>query len=387
MSDSEHEHEEVTDLSNQEVTTKYRTCGEISQKALQKVIEACVPDADLTDLCELGDSIINEATGKLYNKKTKDGKKIEKGVALPTSITVNEFMGYHSPLKQESQKLKAGDVCKIDLAVHIDGYITGAAHTLVVGGEKVEDRRADAITAAYLCAEAALRQVQVGNSNLPITETFGKICDDFKCKPVQGVRSHQLKKHVIHGNKSILGVETQDEKNEEFTFEANEVYSIDVMVSTGEGKGKETELRTTVFKRALDQTYILKTQKARQFISEVNKRFPSLPFSIRAFEDEQVARIGISEARRHSLLEEYPVLKEKEGEFTAQFKFTVLLLPGGSKKITGFPIDLEKDVKSSLSVSDEEIKKLLATSATTTSKKKAKKKTAKDDKTEEAEEK
>merc|ERR1712048_439246 len=106
-----------------------------------------------------------------------------------------------------------------------------------------------------------------------------------------------------------------EEKNETFEFELNEVYCIDVVMSTGEGKGREAELRSTVFKRAVETTYLLKTQKARQFISEVNKRFPALPFTLRAIEDEQVARVGASEARRHELLEEYPVLKEKDKSF------------------------------------------------------------------------
>merc|ERR1712107_393258 len=138
--------------------------------------------------------------------------------------------------------------------------------------------------------------------------------------------------------------------------------------------GKEAEMRHTVYKRAPDATYILKTQKARQFISEVNKRFPALPFSLRAIEDEQVARVGVSEAKRHELLEEYPILQEKAGQFVAQFKFTLLLLPGGTKRITGLPLgDLEKQAKSSLSVQDEEMKKVLAASANPKKQKKKKK--------------
>merc|ERR1719326_2154374 len=109
---------------------------------------------------------------------------------------------------------------------------------------------------------------------------------------------------------------------------------------------------------------------------EVGKRFPALPFSLRAFEDETVARVGVSEAKRHELLDEYPVLKEKDKEVVAQFKFTALLLPGGSKKITGLPLDTAK-VASTLSIQDEDLKKLLASSANP---KKAKKKKAKDDK-------
>merc|ERR1711920_548980 len=148
-----------------------------------------------------------------------------------------------------------------------------------------------------------------------------------------------VKKHVIDGNRVIINAETPDEKVDEFEFELNEVYCIDVVMSTGEGKGKETELRTTVHKRAVENSYNLKTQKARQFISEVNRRFPALPLTLRAIEDEQVARVGVSEARRHELLEEYPVLKEKDKEFLTQFRFTLLLLPGGTKKITGLPLN------------------------------------------------
>merc|ERR1712228_858960 len=198
----------------------------------------------------------------------------------------------------------------------------------------------------------------------------------------QGVLSHQLKKHAIDGNRVIINAETPEQMVDEFEFELNEVYCIDIVMSSGEGKGKETEIRNTVYKRAVETSYMLKTQKARQFLSEVNRRFPALPFTLRAIEDEQVARVGVSEAKRHELLEEYPVLHEKLGEVVAQFKFTVLLLPGGTKKITGLPLgNLEKQLTSSHSVQNEEMKKLLATSANP---KKAKKK-KKDDKKDGAE--
>jgi len=387
MSDHGSEAEEVADLSSPDVTTKYRTGGEIVQKALQKVVDACVADADIAALCEMGDKILEEETGKLYNKKDKEGRKIEKGIAFPTCITPNELLGHFSPLKGESKTLKAGDMVKVDMACHLDGFIAAAAHTVLVGGETVEDKRADVVMAAWNAAEAALRLVQVGNTNTKVTEAFGKIAADFNCKPMQGVLSHQLKKHVIDGNRCIISAETAEEKVDEFEFEMNEVYCIDVVMSTGEGKGKETELRSTVFKRAVDMTYNLKTQKARQFISEVNRRFPVLPFSLRGIEDEQVARIGVSEARRHELLEEYPVLKEKDGQFVAQFKFTLLLLPGGTKKITGLALGpLEQQAKSSCSVQDEDMKKVLASSANPKKNKKKKSKETKDDAKDEAKE-
>jgi len=83
---SDSEEEQVNDLSNPDVTTKYRAAGDIINKVLQLVAEQCVPGADIAGLCAIGDGAIEEETGKLYNKKSKDGKKTEKGVAFPTCI-------------------------------------------------------------------------------------------------------------------------------------------------------------------------------------------------------------------------------------------------------------------------------------------------------------
>ena len=45
-------------------------------------------------------------------------------------------------------------------------------------------------------------------------------------------------------------------------FELHEVYGVDVLISTGEGKAKERESRTTVYKRT-DMQYGLKMKASR----------------------------------------------------------------------------------------------------------------------------
>ena len=55
-----------------------------------------------------------------------------KGIAFPLCISVNEVCGHFTPLRDESEKLKNGDVVKLDLGVHIDGFIAMAAHTMVI---------------------------------------------------------------------------------------------------------------------------------------------------------------------------------------------------------------------------------------------------------------
>lgn len=77
---------------------------------------------------------------------------------------------------------------------------------------------------------------------------------------------------------------------------------------------------------------------SRYVLNEVNKRFPTFPFTTRAFEDEKQARMGVVEMERSDMLHSYPPLYEKDGVTSAHFKFTVLLLPSGTTKVTGLEL-------------------------------------------------
>ena len=75
---------------------------------------------------------------------------------------------------------------------------------------------------------------------------------------------------------------------------------------------------------------------SRKLLSEVNNKSPVLPFSLRGLGmEEKDARLGVTECSKAGSLNSFPVIEEKEGCATAHFRFTVLLLPGGTLKITG----------------------------------------------------
>eukprot|EP01083_Nonionella_stella_P295982 1005650_1 len=139
---NEIEEEEVTDLSNSDVCTKYQEASKIINLTLTGLVSQCVAGAKIIDLCQFGTTVIEAQVGKLYNKKV-DGVAVEKGVAFPVCISVNEVICNHSPLPtEENAELKVGDIVKIDLGCHVDGYIAVAAHTLVVA-ETAESVPAD----------------------------------------------------------------------------------------------------------------------------------------------------------------------------------------------------------------------------------------------------
>ena len=181
----------------------------------------------------------------------------------------------------------------------------------------------------------------------------------YQVNAVEGVLSHEVKKHLMDANNCIINKTTFEQQVIEHEFQINEVYALDVIVSTGEGKPKESEYRVTVYKRALDRAYGLKTKHGRNFFNEVLGRYPSLGFSINSFEDEISTKLGVREALEHELLQGFPVLIEKEGTTVAQFKITVMILQGGTIAITGLPLD-EAKFKTENKIVDEELTKLLS---------------------------
>lgn len=88
-----------------------------------------------------------------------------------------------------AQKLAKGDVVKLHLGAHIDGFAAISAETIVVGAtpeSPVTGRRADVLRAAWTAAEVAMRLVRVGNKNWQVTETVSKVAAAWDCKPVEG---------------------------------------------------------------------------------------------------------------------------------------------------------------------------------------------------------
>ncbi|KAL1804630.1 hypothetical protein ACET3Z_027698 [Daucus carota] len=375
MSDEEREEVEL-DLSSPEVVTKYKLAAETVNKALQLVLSECRPNAKIVDICEKGDSYIRTQTSNMY-KNVK--KKVEKGIAFPTCLSVNNTVCHFSPLASDETVLEEGDVLKIDMGCHIDGFIAVVAHTHVLQQGKVTGRVADVLAAANTAAEVALRLVRPGKKNKDVTEAIQKVAAAYDCKVVEGVLSHQLKQFVIDGNKVVLSVPNADTRVDEAEFEENEVYAVDIVASSGDGKPKMLdEKQTTVYKRAVDQNYHLKMKASRFIFSEISQKFPIMPFTARALEEKR-ARFGLVECVNHDLLQPYPVLHEKPGTIVAHIKFTVLLMPNGSDRVTSHPV---QELEPTKTIDGPEIKAWLALGTKTKKKGGGKKKKGKKDKVE-----
>jgi methionine aminopeptidase len=166
---AESEEEEFKDESfvdKPAILDKYKAAAEITNLALQKVIQLAVVGADIYAVCQEGDKFMEEELRKVFNNKKS--KKLERGIAFPTCISVNHILGHYSPLSDETSVLQDGDVAKIDLGCHLDGFAAQAAHTIVVSADpssKVTGKKAEVILAAYNAFQAAQRLIKEAGTN------------------------------------------------------------------------------------------------------------------------------------------------------------------------------------------------------------------------------
>eukprot|EP01130_Rhizamoeba_saxonica_P018972 TRINITY_DN9695_c0_g1_i1.p1 TRINITY_DN9695_c0_g1~~TRINITY_DN9695_c0_g1_i1.p1 ORF type:complete len:394 (+),score=125.22 TRINITY_DN9695_c0_g1_i1:52-1182(+) len=336
--DSMSTEEEEYQLSSPVVVDKYRAAGQIANQVLLEIIGGIQPGQTALEVCEFGDKRINEMVASVYQKKN-----FKKGVAFPTCVSVNNCAGHFSPMEGESNTLQVMDVVKIDLGVHIDGCISTAAHTIILGQDPaagpLNGPVANAICAAHFASECAVRLLRPGKTNYDITRAIEKVAEVFGVTPVSGVLSHNIKRYVIDGAKVIIGKSDIEYTVEEEEFEVNEAYAIDIVMSTGDGKCRELEQRTTIFNRIAGAQYAVRLGASHYVLKEMNEKFSNLPFTLRSFDHVGKAKLGMVELLEHELVHPYPVLFEKDGETVVQFKFTALILQNQTMKLNeGLPL-------------------------------------------------
>ncbi|KAJ1945528.1 hypothetical protein FBU59_002281 [Linderina macrospora] len=304
---------------------RYQTSSAVVGQVLKQVISAAAPGVSVSALCTYSDSLVTALSASVYRKE----RDIERGVAFPTTISVNNIIQNFSPSPETDYILRDGDVVKIDISAHIDGHIASAAHTMVATNSPsvtVTDRRADAISAAYYAGEVAARMIRPGQTARNVVKAIGLVAGGFNCSVAEETFTCQVDRFVMNGKNSFANRFDPDFLVPEMTFETGEIYTIDCTLSSGSGKARDAGVDPTVFQRDVNQMYNLKLRTSRALFSEVCKQYSVFPFLMRDVTTANPSlKAGINECLRARLLVPFTVTVDKtHGDtFVAQFKITV----------------------------------------------------------------
>jgi len=361
-----------SDITEPLVMEKYKEAGRICNLVIDFVMKTASSTITVAELCQQADKMIVDLCAQYRSKD----KAMEKGVAFPTCISLNHVVGHYSPVVgADNTSFKVGDLVKVDCGVHIDGLIAVGAHSFIVqstdstvdnihinsSNNKIKGRVADVMAACQVAAEASLRLLRPGNKNYQVSEMFHKVSQDYHVQCVQGVLSHQLQRFNIDGEKVILNRIDPEHKVAEVEFQIGDVWAIDIVMSTSDGRPRETgDERTTIYKKLQQRNYSLKMQASRQIYNDISKQYPVFPFHCRSF-DQKLLKMALRECLQHELIIPYPILQERESEFVSHMKMTVLITDKGPVRITGQNYDLNK-FESQYKLDNSDVKLLLSQS-------------------------
>ena len=83
--------------TNSDVCTKYQEASKIVNLTLEGLVAQTIVGAKVLDLCKFGTTVMEAAASKLYTKKV-NGKSVDRGVAFPVCVSVNDVVCNCSPL-------------------------------------------------------------------------------------------------------------------------------------------------------------------------------------------------------------------------------------------------------------------------------------------------
>jgi len=248
--------------------------------------------------------------------------------AFPVNTSLNDIAAHYTAEPNDATVVKEGDVLKIDIGVHIDGYIADTAVTVCY------DPKYEALVRT---AEAALGEaVRMARANTKAGD-IGRVIESTITKmgfrPIQNLSGHSLQQYTIHAGKSIPNIWT---RGSSFALIPNEAYAIEPFVTTRDGQGVVYEGKTrNIF--GITSRKPLKDKEADDLLEFIWNRYKSLPFAMRwltdKYDEKEVRRLMDILTKKKNV-HAYPILVEGHGKIVVQAEHTLIPSESGVSVIT-----------------------------------------------------
>ncbi len=244
---------------------------------------------------------------------------------FPAQSSRNFVAAHYCSSLDDEQAYAEGDCVKVDIGVHVDGYIADTAATVDLSADRRWTPLVDASRRALEAAIGTVRDgVPVGDIGAAIERTI--MAAGFQ--PVRNLTGHGLARWKVHTSPQIPNYAERGGG----TLRAGSVFAIEPFASTGRGYIREAGkaevfmmVRPPVKAKGLDRD-VLKAIEA----------WRGLPIARRYFRDLDRGAVEdtITKLARQGSLVRYPPLVEDEGVMVAQYEHSIYLGPDGPEILT-----------------------------------------------------
>jgi methionyl aminopeptidase len=248
--------------------------------------------------------------------------------AFPVNTSLNEIAAHYTAEPNDQTIVKEGDVLKIDIGVHIDGYIADTAVTVCY------DAKYESLTrAAEMALAEAVRIARASTKASDIGKSIENVISKMGFRPIQNLSGHSLQQYTIHAGKSIPNIWTIGSS---FALMANEAYAIEPFATTKDGAGLVHDGKVrNIF--GITSRKPSKDADADQLLEAIWGRYRSLPFALRwltdAYEETKLRRL-VDVLVKKKNVHAYPILVEGRNRTVVQAEHTLIPTENGSTVIT-----------------------------------------------------
>jgi methionyl aminopeptidase len=291
---------------------KQRRACKIGREVREEMRRTVREGMPIIDICEKAESLIREKGGES---------------AFPCNVSVNEIAAHYTSPPNDKQTIPERSIVKVDLGVHIDGFIADTATTICFNPEYV-----DMVNTAKEALEKAVEILRPGLSMTRFGSTIQKVIKTRGFKPVSNLTGHLIRRYIIHAGKSLPNVFNLSTSR----IKEGEVYGVEPFVTVSNAAGRVEELREAyIFRYSKHKS--LKDPYAKQILKYIKNNFRTLPFTerwLKKFQSSSRYKNAFSELLSSKAVISYPVFVEASRNLVAQAEYTIMIVKDGCEVLT-----------------------------------------------------
>ncbi len=297
---------------DEEALEKFRLSGKILRKTREEMKNFVREDMPIIEICEKAETLIREKGGK---------------PAFPCNVSVNEIAAHYTSPPNDDKRIPRKSIVKVDIGVHVDGYVTDTAVTVCFNQEYKS-----LIETAEQALKTAINTIRPEISTSKLGAIIEKTIKSRGFKPISNLTGHQVGRYLVHAGTSIPNVA-------QIAFskiKLGEIYAIEPFVTLPDAAGRVEDMEGATIFRFL-KSKSSKNPYAKQLLKHIEENFRTLPFAERWLQGivpKERYREAFRELLSSKALMGYPIFVEVSRKPVAQAEHTVLIVEDGCVTLT-----------------------------------------------------
>jgi len=295
-----------------DVEEKYRKAGKIAAEVRESMRHWVKENMLIIDVCKKAETSIQEKGGR---------------PAFPCNVSINELAAHYTSPPNDKRTVTPGSLVKIDIGVHVDGYIADTAVTVCFTPEYE-----NLVAAAEDALDTGVRTIRPGLFTSQFGSAIQRTIESHGLRPIANLTGHQVARYLIHAGRSLPNVSHISTNR----IAAADVYAIEPFVTVKNAVGRvENGKEAYIFRLVKEKK--LNGEFAKKLCSFIVDNFHTLPFAERWLQNAVPSdkhMVAFSELLSSKTAMGYPVFIEVSGKPVAQAEHTVLVTKDGCEVLT-----------------------------------------------------